>query len=192
MITPAADLDAAIAAVREVLTPETDRDWAALPGTGDWAAQQTAAHIGDCLVSYAGQLVARPADRYVRFLAVAEDGSSPADALEFALAGAAILAAVVRTTEASVRAFHPTGPAGPAEFAALGCGELLVHGEDIARGLGRSLTPPPELCTHLLKELFPTAAPSLGDVDPWTALKWATDRADLPGRPRQTGWRWRS
>lgn len=192
MTTTADDLDAAIAAVREVLEPETGRDWTALAGTGDWTAQQTAAHIGDCLLSYAGQLVARPADRYVRFLAVAEDGASPADALEFALAGSAILAAVVRTTDPAVRAFHPTGPAGPAEFAALGCGELLVHGEDIARGLGRSLAPPPELCRGLLAALFPTSAPTLGDADPWTALQWATDRADLPGRPRQPKWRWRS
>lgn len=192
MTTPADDLDAAIAAVREALAPETGRDWAALPGTGDWDAQGTAAHIGDTLVSYAGQLVARPADRYVRFLAVAEDGASTADTLEFALAGAAILASVVRTTAADVRAFHPTGPAGPAEFAALGCGELLVHGEDIARGLGRTLAPPPEVCRRLLTALFPTASPTLADVDPWTALQWATDRAELPGRPRQPEWRWRS
>src|SRR3712207_7934584 len=44
--------------------------------TGEWNCRQTAEHVGDCLLSYAAQLVARPDARYVRFLAVAEDRKS--------------------------------------------------------------------------------------------------------------------
>jgi hypothetical protein len=54
-------------------------------------------YIGDCLLSYAGQLAARPATRYVRFTASADQDASPAEVLEFAQAGAGILAATVRT-----------------------------------------------------------------------------------------------
>jgi hypothetical protein len=31
----------------------------------------------------------------------------------------------------------------------------------------------------------------VADLDPWTALLWAMDRVEVPGRPKQTGWRWR-
>jgi hypothetical protein len=40
--------------------------------------------------------------------------------------------------------------------------------------------------------MFPQfSAGLLAETDGWTALLWATDRVELPGRERQTGWRWR-
>ena len=67
----------------------------------------------------------------------------------------------------------------------MGCLEALVHGEDIARCL--SFDPPRDVCARLLVAMF--AHDDL-DVDPWTGLLWAIDRVSLPGRERQTGWRW--
>ncbi|MFD4639582.1 maleylpyruvate isomerase family mycothiol-dependent enzyme [Lentzea sp. NPDC058436] len=187
MPVTADDLDAAISCLADTLGPATARDWASPPGTGDWNCRTTAEHIGDCLLSYAAQLVAQPATRYVRFLAAVDEDASPAEVLEFAVTGGRILSSVVRTTAPSARAYHPTGMAGPAHFAGMGCVEALVHGEDIARGLGLSLDPPRDVCARVLATMFPHDDL---DVDPWTGLLWATDRISLPGRERQTGWRW--
>jgi hypothetical protein len=184
------DLDAAIACLADGLRPAAANDWTTVAGTGDLDAWHTAEHIGDCLLSYAVQVVSRRPSGFVPFLAELGKDASSADALEFALAGSAILAAVVRTTPPEARAFHPTGTADPAGFAAMGCAEALVHGEDVARGLGLALDPPREICTRTMERLFPHVG-DVSDLDPWTALLWATDRVEVPGRPRQTGWRWR-
>ncbi|MEV6640351.1 hypothetical protein [Amycolatopsis sp. NPDC051371] len=185
----AADLDAAIACLADALRPAVAKDWTTVPGTGDLDGFRTAEHIGDCLLSYAAQLVSRRPSGYVPFLAALEKDASSADALEFALAGSAILAAVVRSAPPEARAYHPTGMADPAGFAAMGCAEVLVHGEDIARGLGLALDPPREICARTVARLFPHVG-DVADLDPWTALLWATDRAEVPGRSLQTGWRW--
>jgi len=185
----AADLDASIACVAEGLRPAATKDWTTAAGTGDLDAWHTAEHIGDCLLSYAAQVVSRRPGGYVPFLAVLEKGVPAAEALEFALTGSTILAAVVRTASPEARAYHPTGTADPAGFAAMGCAEVLVHGEDIARGLGLALDPPRPVCGLVMARLFPHLG-DVSDLDPWTALRWAMDRVEVPGRPKQTGWRW--
>ncbi|CCH30767.1 hypothetical protein BN6_34690 [Saccharothrix espanaensis DSM 44229] len=183
------DLDRAASIVEDVLAAAVDRDWRAATGTGELNARDTAEHLGDCLLSYAAQLIATPPGRYVRFLAVADKDASAAEVLEFAVTGARILSSVVRTSPPTTRAHHPTGLADPAGFAAMGCVEVLVHGLDIARGLGLDLIAPADLCEPVVARMFPhTPAP---DLDPWTHLLWATDRIAVPGRPAQTGWRWR-
>lgn len=174
----------------ETLRPVTDRDWSATTGTGEWDCWHTAEHIGDCLMSYAGQLIAQPVTRYVRFLATADKDATPAEVLEFAVTGGGILSATVRAAAPSVRAYHPTGMADPAGFAGMGCVETLVHGDDIARGLGLALNPPRDLCARVLARMFPHTAADLAGTDPWTALLWATNRTTLPGRQSQTHWRW--
>lgn len=107
------------------------------------------------------------------------------------MTGGGILAATLRAALPSVRAYHPSGIADPAGFAGMGCVETLVHGEDIARGLGLTLNPPRDLCARVLARMFPHVAADIVGADPWTALLWATNRAQLPGRPQQIHWRWR-
>jgi hypothetical protein len=160
-------------------------------GAVEWDCWHTAEHIGDCLLSYAGQLVAQPTTRYVRFMATADKDASPAEVLEFAEAGGRILVATVRTAPPQVRAYHPTGMADPGGFAGMGCVEALVHGHDIAQGLGLALGPPRDVCTRVLARMFPHALADLAGLDPWSGLLWATGRIALPGRPRVEQWRWR-
>ncbi len=191
MPVTADDLESAVIVLENALRPMTDRDWTVPAGGLDWDCWHTAQHIGDCLLSYAGQLVLQPDDRYGRFYAAADDGATGADVLEFALAGGRILAAVVRSARPDARAFHPSGRADPEGFAAMGCLETLLHGEDIARGLGATLDPPRDVCTRLLRRMFPDQAAGLADVDPWRALLWCSGRADLPDRARVTDWAWR-
>jgi hypothetical protein len=190
MTVTADDLDAAISTVVSTLRPATSGDWLAQAGTLDWDCWHTAEHIGDCLLSYAAQLVTQPATRYVRFLASADKDASPAEVLEFAETGGGILASTVRTAPPHARAYHPTGMADPEGFAAMGCVEALLHGHDIAQGLGLSLDPPRGLCSSVLARMFPKPAADLATTDPWEALQWATGRAELPGHPQLHQWRW--
>jgi uncharacterized protein (TIGR03083 family) len=175
--------------VGDTLRPTTDRDWTQAPGTGDWDCWHTAEHIGDGLLSYAAQLVALPTTHYVRFLAVADKDATAAEVLEFAMTGCGLLVSAVRTAAPSVRAYHPSGMADPAGFAAMGCVEALVHAVDMARGLGVEFEPPRDLCARVLARLFPHI--TADDTDPWLILLWATNRHQLPGREPQTTWRWR-
>jgi uncharacterized protein (TIGR03083 family) len=184
------DLDAAVSTTVTTLRPATDRDWSAPAGALEWDCWHTAEHLGDVLLSYAGQLVAQPTTRFVRFEVYADTDASAAEVLEFAEAGGRILAATVRTSSPQVRGWHPTGMADPEGFAGMGCVEALVHGHDIAQGLGLALEPPRQVCTRVLARLFPHAAADLADLDPWMALLWATGRIALPERPRVTHWRW--
>ena len=191
MPVTADDLDLALTSVVAALRPATGRDWSARAGDLDWDCWHTAEHVGDCLLSYAAQLVARPDDRYVPFLANADKDAPPEQVLEFAEAGGRILAAVVRTTPQRTRAYHPTGRADPEGFAAMGSIEALLHGEDIAQGLGLAIDPPREVCARVLARLFPEVSPELSTVDSWAALRWCGGRIALPGRPRREAWKWR-
>jgi len=184
------DLDVSLRTVIGVLRTEVGKNWRTAVGTGIWTARATAEHLADALISYAAQLVVQPADRYVAMASDSRDGK-PTDLLDFVRAGAGILAATVRTADDDVRAYHPSGMADPEGFAGMGCVELLVHGEDIARGLGLALEPPAEVCERVLARMFPDlTAEDTGD-DPWEGLLWATGRIELPDRERRTSWRWR-
>src|ERR1035437_6120576 len=59
-----------------------------------------------------------PTARDVRAIATAEKDASPAEVLEFAVTGGRVLASMVRTSPAHVRAYHPAGRAAPAGLAA--------------------------------------------------------------------------
>jgi uncharacterized protein (TIGR03083 family) len=186
----AEDLDAALAAVAGSLRPATELTWITPASSLEWDCWQTAEHLADVLVSYAAQLVARPATRYVRFLAKADTDATPAEMLEFVQAGGGMLVAAVRTTPREVRAYHPSGMADAEGFAAMGCVETLVHGHDIAEGLGVRLDAPRDVCARVLTRLFPDTPDALGGLDPWQALLWATGRRELGGHPRRAKWRW--
>src|SRR5260370_10013381 len=146
MTVTAGDLDAAIACIRSGVLRQTDRDWSVGAGSLEWNCWHTAEHIGDCLLSYAWQLAVQPTARYVRAVATAEKDASPAEVLEFAVTGGRVLASMVRTSPAHVRAFHPAGTSDPEGFAALGCNAALLHPNDIAQGLPPSLHPPRDVC----------------------------------------------
>jgi hypothetical protein len=38
--------------------------------------------------------------------------------------------------------------------------------------------------------MFPHTVHVLADLDPWTALLWATGRVELPGHPQIEEWSW--
>jgi hypothetical protein len=69
-----------------------------------------------------------------------------------------------------------------AGFLAMACEEILVHTDDIARGLGLVFRPADEgLVRRVAARIFPWAP---ADADPWNALCWGAGRIALPDRPR--------
>ncbi|OON82813.1 maleylpyruvate isomerase N-terminal domain-containing protein [Streptomyces tsukubensis] len=187
----------AVTTLREV--PETS--WDGRAGSLEWDRWETVEHLSDDLFAYAVQLgpAEPPLAGEVPFVwqslrpggpanAVhADRAAGPAGLLQVLEASGALLAAMVSTVPAEVRAYHSFGISDPEGFAAMGIVEILVHTHDLAGGIGVTWAPPAGLCSRVLARLFPDA-PS--DTAPWPTLLWATGRAELPGYPRLTKWRW--
>ncbi|MFB9504709.1 GNAT family N-acetyltransferase [Streptomyces aurantiacus] len=184
-------VEEAVSGAVAALRGAADRDWSVKAGRLEWSCRETAEHIASDLVSYAGQLAGRPADRYVPFEIGFEDCESAEDVLQVVEATGALLAAAVRTTPREARAFHPYPfrSAGREGFAAMGVTEVLVHTHDVAEGLGIAYEPPAALCAGVLTRIFPHVRPEPGP-DHWRTLLWATGRGELPGRAPLTAWRW--
>jgi uncharacterized protein (TIGR03083 family) len=171
---------------RAFLGGVVDRDWTRpVPGL-EWTVVETVAHIGEGLLWYATDFAAGPRELSTMELRVRPE-TAPADLVATLGSFSTVLARVIDAAAPGARGWHPYGLADASGFAAMACDELLVHTGDAARGLGLAFTPPAELSRATLQRLFPWAP---GDADPWRALLWANGRVDLPGRERQTGWRW--
>ena len=191
-------VQSAVAALRQA---PAEAAWDARAGSLEWDCWETVEHLSDDLFSYAAQLGPRtpPLDGVVPFVwsrgrpggpsnvVFADRDTGPAGLLQVLEASGALLVAMVRTTPAHVRAHHVFGAADPEGFAAMGVVETLVHTHDVAEGLGIPWTPPADLCDRVLARLFPDAP---ADTGRWPTLLWVTGRAELPGRPRLTSWRW--
>lgn len=195
------DLDVAVQLAVATLRKAPPEAWNAKAGSLEWDCWETVEHLCDDLFAYAAQLGPKtpPLDREVPFVwesrraggpanAVhADRAAGPAGLLEVLEACGGLLIAMVRTLPTDVRAHHGFGVSDPEGFAAMGIVETLVHTHDLADGLGLPWEPPADLCSRVLGRLFPD---SPQDTDPWPALLWVTGRAELPGRPRLTSWRW--
>ncbi|MCZ7414851.1 hypothetical protein [Streptomyces sp. WMMC897] len=187
----------AVAALRDVAPTA----WDGKAGSLQWDCWETVEHLSDDLFAYAVQLGPRtpPVDSEVPIAWESRRPGGPettirvnreagtAGLLQALEASGALLAAMVRTAPPQTRAYHVFGVSDPEGFAAMGVVETLAHVHDLAQGLELAWTPPAELCERVLTRLFPEAP---RDTEPWPTLLWATGRAELPGRPRLTSWRW--
>lgn len=179
-ITPP-DLLAAADHCAAALLPASTPDWARpVPGL-DWDVRATVEHLVDVLGFYTLHLVAGSRER-LRLDVRCHQGLTDADVVEIVTVEARGLAGAARLVDPSTRVFHFHGTTDPSGILALACTELLVHGDDAARGLGRPLDPHPELAAKVLDRLFPSAPDG---ADPWRTLLWATGRGSLPDRPDQ-------
>ncbi|NDL59755.1 hypothetical protein [Phytoactinopolyspora mesophila] len=186
-VTPE-DVELAGTIVIDALAGSVEADWSLSAGGLSWSCWATLAHVCDCLISYTGQLADRAETDYVPFVVRVKESASPAGLLRVVRVAAGLLAAVCRSTPEDVRAYHPSGMADPEGFAAMGVAELLVHGNDVAHGLGVSFHVEPGLASRVLARLFPRTA--IADDDPWQVLLWAHGRIRLPGRVQANGWTW--
>jgi Mycothiol maleylpyruvate isomerase N-terminal domain len=178
------DLQRAAAAVIEVLGRRaTAAEWSSAAGDLEWSCWETAAHVAHDLAAYALQVAASPGEKYLPVDLVVRADVPPSGLLIVIESTARLLSKTVAATPAGARAWH-WGPTDPGGFIALGCNELLVHGYDIARGLGVDWKPPAPLASAVVDRLFPDAPEGdAGDV-----LLWCTGRRPLGARPRRTSW----
>lgn len=141
LVTPE-DLRAAAAGVLGALWPHREADWSPRAGELDWTCLDTLGHTVEALRFYAANLAIRT--RVRRPYPWAEHfGGTPEVWLLALQSVAELLAVVAETTTDEDRAFHPAGMADAEGFLAMGCDEVLVHGWDVASGLGVELEPPP-------------------------------------------------
>ena len=173
-----------VAAMLEASAAHT-AGWDEHAGTIEWTCRRTLAHVADCATWYAANLARESThSAEVGELAPTAAASVLVDALR---SGGALLAAAVNAARPEQRGYHPFGIADRSGFSAMGCDEILVHGADIAAGLGIGYEPPADVCAHVVSRLFPWAPT---DTDPWTTLQWANGRAALGARQPETRWLW--
>lgn len=185
-VTPE-DLVLAAAGCRATLSPVLAADWSRPAGDLAWTCRRTLDHVADALALYAAHLATRSTTR----LPLGRDGDparSPAELLTVVGASAAVLAEVARAAPPAARGYHGAGLADAEGFLAMGCAEVLIHTDDIARGFGIGFRPSADLADRVLRRLFPWA-PTAGE--PWPVLRWSAGRAALPDRPRLApDWYW--
>jgi hypothetical protein len=180
------DVVAAAAACYRLLEPELKSHWTVpVPGL-EFTVASVVAHAAEGPLWYALDLWGGTGDDAAFEVGVRADATNDR-ILTSLMSTARVCAASVRSAPRETRGFHPAGAADPSGFAVMACDELLVHGDDAARGLGLRLEPDPELALRALTRLFPWHT---AGGDPWQILLWANGRIDLPGRPNQRGWRW--
>jgi hypothetical protein len=178
------DLRAATAAAGELLGGVPDFAAPVPVMSGD--VRSVVLHMATCLHWYAHDLVAGETESPGPVPEWPGD-IAPADLVRELGVGAELLARAVALAGPDDRGWHPHGLPDAGGMAAIGIAELLLHTDDVASGTGLPWTPPAGPVLATLVRLFPDAP---ADGDPWTALRWATGRGDLPRRPRVTGWRY--
>ena len=182
------DVLAAAATVGAVLEPVIDCDWSVPVPDLDFTVASVVAHAAAGPLWDAVDLWEGPADDAAYEVRVRPDADN-GRLVKSLRTTSALCAASVDGAPPSMRGFHPSGSADPEGFAAMACDELLIHGNDAARGLALPFSPDPALAERVLLRLFPWHADDLGD-DPWSTLLWANGRTALAGRRERQGWRW--
>ena len=171
-----------------MLDPVSGADWTRPAGALEWDCRHTLEHIVYVLDAYSIFLATPSRERAPLFFALRYPDLSVGDLLIIMQRRAAVLAAVAIAAAPTARGFHTMGQPDPPGYIAMGCIEILLHTDDISRGLGLTFQPPEAVCQGVVARLFPWAPT---DVDPWSALRWATGRQALPGRgDTPATWAW--
>lgn len=168
--------------LRAAFEPHVDRDWSSRAGDLDWTCLQTLLHA--CDFWYSVEL-ATQASTWLPPVLTWRDNVDSARGLAAHDAAAALLSAVIRGMRPNARAFHGQR-ADASGFAAMHCDEVLVHGFDIAQGLGIDFSPPSDLVAAVRDRLFPWSPRG----DPWATLLWCNGRIALPDHERLVEWSW--
>ncbi len=126
------DVRAAAELCRRVLEPALGVTWSvAVPGL-EFTVASVVAHAAEAPLWYSVDLWSGRENAAFE-VKVLPDAAN-ASLLTSLVAASAALAAGVDTAPPGTRGFHPFGSPDPEGFAAMGCDELLVHGDDAAAG----------------------------------------------------------
>jgi uncharacterized protein (TIGR03083 family) len=168
------------------LEGSVDASWSVPIPDMTWSVAEAVAHMAQALLWYSSDFAAGPGELTSVELKV-DASVTNSELIRTVRTLSRVLAGVVATTEDGWLGWHPYGTADASGFVGMACDELLVHTSDAASGLGREFDPPTGIADATLSRLFPWAPK---DVDPWSGLKWANGRIELPGHGRLTKWRW--
>lgn len=185
------DLRRVAALSRSVLLALREADWSGPAHGLEWSCWRTLQHMTSVL-DWHSMLLAAPSQEpfWLRSLPQPEYSADyPLDLLlEILEREASVLAIVATAADPSARGFHAWGRPDRTGNVAMGCAEMLLHTDDIVRGLGQTFRPPGDLCRGVTARLFPWAPT---DADPWSTLRWAVGRESLPGyTDTPANWAW--
>lgn len=181
------DVVAAANQMLETLMPLSDQDWSHPAHGLEWSCRYTLDHTVNALASYAMHLSTRATERRPRFREM-NDAQGIANLLVSAESAASILADVCRAAPDDAVGFHPAGMADWSGFVGMGCTEILIHTDDIARAFDIDFQADGDLSRRVLDRIFPWAPE---DGDAWQILRWAAGRTALPDRPQlEPDWSW--
>jgi uncharacterized protein (TIGR03083 family) len=182
------DVVRAATLVTNALTAAADRSWDVPVPDLEFTVGGVVAHAAEVCLWYAIDFTAAGADLVTVEHHVHPDRGSNELLLQTVTTYARVLAATLEAAPRGQRGFHPMGRADASGFAAMGCDELLIHGDDAARGLGIAFRPDLALCDRVVRRLFPWVDVN---TDPWKALRYANGRIALDDRhPKLEGWSW--
>jgi hypothetical protein len=183
------DLRLAAMLCREAITPLADADWDRPANGLEWPCRRTLQHIANALDWY-GLLLAEPVPEQFKSLGLRYVEQAIDDLLSIIERRAMVLSLLVDSAEPTARGYHPWGRPDPVGYLAMGCGEVLLHTDDIAQSLGHTFQAPDALCQRVVARLFPWA-PKDAAIDGWSLLCWATGRLTLPDYGRVApDWTW--
>ena len=181
------DVKIAASQMIAALSPASERDWLVPATELEWSCRYTLDHTVNALAGYSMHLATRAPERRPRFRE-GNDAQSIRELLTSVESGAAILAEVCTAAPDDARGFHPAGMADWSGFVSMGCTEILIHTDDIARSFDIEFSGDPGVSRRVLHRIFPWA-PEEGD--PWQILRWAAGRTSLPDRERlDESWYW--
>jgi hypothetical protein len=149
--------------VATALEPAIGRDWSVPAGQLEWSIEYTLEHIAAALSKYTLYLASRSSES-IAVRIVSRPDASQEERLDAIVSLGGALANVARATPPDVRAFHAIGPLDAEGYVALGSLEALVHGWDVASGLGLEYNPPDDLAQPIVTRLIPSREPT------WQAL----------------------
>lgn len=160
----------------------------ALPAASIGTAARRSRTPSDACNWYAG-LLARAGNGDLEVAEMRRD-ASPDVLVDCLVSAGAVLGAVVAAAEPDARGYHGLGSPDRTGYAAMGADEVLVHGWDIACRFGLEFAPPEEVCTAVLRRIFPWAPDEEVAIHPWQTLLWVNGRTALGNRPVLTSWGW--
>jgi hypothetical protein len=172
------DVHVSAALCRDALTPLLDADWDR-PASGlEWPCRRTVQHIANALDWYT-LLLANPSAEPFLSLGLRYVEQSVDEILTIIERRALVMASLAASADPAVRGYHYWGRPDATGYLAMGCAEILLHTEDVARSFGQDFSGPDALSRRMVERLFPWAPPA-PEVDGWTLLRWATGRVSLP------------
>lgn len=177
--------------VRAMLETLDERAWPRAAAAVGWDCRTTIEHIGGDFIHYAGQVVSSAEDHYVAFSFDLDRAGTHHELVEAVDMAGGLLAAAVAVAAPDSLGWHPQGRFRPDAYAAMGGCEALVHGYDIAQGVGLPWLPADELAWAVVERVFPDASTRCATHPAGAVLLWATGRRPLRDLPPRTDWDYR-